>query len=100
MARIVTYVHRIRRREAADEGREVSPEEEAAAEAFIARMMRPPQPSCRMLSDVVDQHRAMHQVRLGDQPLLATAIGLNEQTAQGWQPGKRPNRMCPPSRSA
>jgi hypothetical protein len=33
---------RSRRRSEADEGREVSPEEEAAAEAFIARMMRPP----------------------------------------------------------
>jgi hypothetical protein len=41
MARIVTYVHRIRRCEAADESREFSPEEEAKVEAFLARMMRP-----------------------------------------------------------
>jgi hypothetical protein len=35
-----TKGERIRRREAADRGREASPEEEARAEAFLARMMR------------------------------------------------------------
>jgi hypothetical protein len=33
---------RIRRREEAAQAREVSPEEDARAEAFLARMMRPP----------------------------------------------------------
>jgi hypothetical protein len=38
---------RIRRREAADEGREFSPEEAAKVEAFLARMMRPRDACCR-----------------------------------------------------
>jgi hypothetical protein len=36
-----TKGERIRRREEADGGREISSEEEAAVEAFLARMMRP-----------------------------------------------------------
>jgi hypothetical protein len=38
----VKQADRTRRREEADEGREVSPEETAKIEAFLARTMRPP----------------------------------------------------------
>ena len=42
IAKAPTKGERIRRREAADSGREVSPEEAVRAEAFLACMMRPP----------------------------------------------------------